>query len=86
MLDLHVGDLDAPGIGLLVENFLDIAVELIAFRQHLIQLMLPQNRSQCGLRQLTGGLKVVFHMDHRPLGIDHAEVNHRVDPHRHVVA
>src|SRR3954470_22675399 len=63
MLDLHISYLDAPGVGLLVENLLDIAIELVTFRQHLIKLVLAKYRAQRGLRQLTGCGHKVFHPD-----------------------
>ena len=43
MFDLDRGDLDAPGIGLPVEDFLDVAVELVSFGQHLVKVMLAKD-------------------------------------------
>ena len=37
MLDLDVGDLDAPGVGLRVEDLLDVEVEPLALGQHLVE-------------------------------------------------
>jgi len=31
MLDFHIGDLDAPGVGLSIEDLLNIRIELVAF-------------------------------------------------------
>src|SRR5262249_42733308 len=36
-LDLDVGNLDSPTFGLLVENLLNVAVQLVALRQHVIE-------------------------------------------------
>ena len=86
MLDLDVGDLDAPGVGLLVEDVLDVGVQLVALGQHLVELVLAEHRAQRGLRQLAGRLQIVLDLDDRPLRVDHAEVEHGVDLHRDVVA
>src|SRR3546814_18007484 len=59
MLDLDIGHLDAPGIGLAVEDFLDIVVQLVAFGQHLVEVMLAEHRTQGGLGQLAGGGEIV---------------------------
>src|SRR4249919_1090250 len=85
-LDLDVGDLDAPGIGLRVEDGADVVVELLALGQHLVQVVLPQHRAKRGLRELAGGFVEVFDVDDRFLRIDHAEVHDGIDLHRDVVA
>ena len=56
MLDLDVGDLDAPGIGLRVEDLLDVDVELLALGQHLVEVVLAEHRAQRRLRELAGRL------------------------------
>src|SRR6266404_3153112 len=86
VLDLDVGDLDAPGVGLRVEDSLDVEIELLALRQQLVELVLAQHRAQRGLRQLAGGLQEVDHLDDRVLRVDDAEIDHRVHLHRDVVA
>src|SRR5690606_29316212 len=77
---------DAPGIGLLVEDGADLAVELVTLGQHLVQVVLAEHRAQRGLGELAGGFVVALDVDDRFLRIDHAEIHHRVDLHRHVVA
>ena len=86
VLDLDVGDLDAPGVGLLVEDALDVLVELVALGEHLVQLVLAEHRAQRGLCQLAGGHVIVLHLNDHALRIDHPEVDHRVDLDRDVVA
>src|SRR6267378_148161 len=39
VLDLDVGDLDAPGVGLRVEDSLDVEIELLALGQQLVELV-----------------------------------------------
>src|SRR5690606_16802351 len=77
---------DAPGIGLLVEDGADLAVELVTLGQHLVQVVLAEHRAQRGLGELAGGFVVALDVDDRFLRIDHAEVHHRVDLDRDVVA
>ncbi len=56
MFDLDVGHLDTPGVGLLIEDLLNISVEPIPFRQQLVEFVFTENRAQRGLRQLAGGI------------------------------
>ncbi|MOA27403.1 hypothetical protein D3C78_1482800 [compost metagenome] len=86
MLDLDVGDLDAPGVGLGVEHLLDVQVQAFAFGQQFVQFVFTQHRPQRGLRQLAGGGQEILDLDDRLLRIEHAEIQHRVDLDRHVVA
>ena len=65
VLDLDVGDLDAPGVGLRVEDLLDVEVQPLALGQHLVELVLAEHRAQRGLRQLAGGLEEVLDLDDR---------------------
>jgi len=43
VLDLHGGDLDAPGVGVLVDDLLELLVDLVAGRQQVVQLLLAEN-------------------------------------------
>ena len=63
MLDLDVGHLDAPCVGRLVENRLDVAVELLAFGEYVVELVFAQDGAQRGLRELARRLAEVFHLD-----------------------
>jgi len=72
-LDLDVRDLDAQGVGLLVEHVLDVYIELVPLGEHLVEVMLAQYRPQRGLRELAGRLHIGFDLDHCPLGIDDPE-------------
>ena len=65
---------------------LDVEVELLALGQHLVELVLAEHRAQRGLRELARRLQEVLDLDDRLLRIDDAEVHHRVDLDRHVVA
>ena len=86
LLDLDGADLDAPRLGLLVEDLLQVGVQLVAFAEHLVERVLAEHRAQRGLRELAGGLQEILDADHRAVGIDDAEIEHRVDLHRDVVA
>ena len=85
MLDLHVGHLDTPGRSLLVQNGLDVRIQALPLRQHIVQFMLSQHRPQGGLGQLAGRFQEVLDLDDGALGIHHPEINHRVHLHRYVV-
>src|SRR6266540_3206558 len=80
------GDLDAPRVGLRVEDLLDVGVQLLTLGQHVVELVLAQYRAQRRLRELRSRLEEIRDLDDRLLRIDHAKVKHRVHLHRHVVA
>jgi hypothetical protein len=85
-LDLDGGYFDAPCLGLLVEDVLDVGVELVALGQHLVEIVLAQNPAQRGLRQLAGRSEIIEDLNHRALGVDHAEIDDGVHFDRDVVA
>ena len=43
VFDLNGRDLHAPGVRLLIDHFLQAAVDLIAFREQFIEFRLPQD-------------------------------------------
>ena len=85
VLDFDVGHLDAPCLGVLVEYFLNIGVELVALGKHVVQFVTAQYRAQRCLGQLTGGLDPVFHLNNGPFRVQHAKIDHRADFHRDIV-
>ncbi|KQQ87920.1 hypothetical protein ASF77_14420 [Massilia sp. Leaf139] len=86
VLDLDIGDLDAPSVGLGVEHLLDVDIQALALGQHVVELVFAEHRAQRRLRQLAGRLHEVRHLDDGALGVDDAEVQHGIHLHRHVVA
>src|SRR3569833_1523736 len=82
MLELDVGDLDAPGIRLLVEDTLDVGIEFFAARQHIVEFVLPQHRTQGGLRELPGRRIEIFHLYDGALRVHNAVIHHGIHLHR----
>ena len=66
VLDLDHRHLDAPGIGVRVDDLLQRGVELLALRQQLVELRLAEHGAQRRLRQLRGRVQVVLDLDDRP--------------------
>src|SRR5690606_23359633 len=86
VLDLDVGHLYTPAVGLGVKNFLHVEIELLALGKHFIEIMFAQHGAQGGLGELAGGFQVMLHLNDRLFGSHHPEVNHRAYLHLHVVA
>ncbi len=86
VFDLHRGDLDAPRLGLVVDDLSQTLVELIALGQQGVEIGAAEHGAQGGLGDLGGGDRVILHLGDGPARVDHAEVGHRVDPHGDVVA
>jgi len=68
-----------------VQNFLQFRVYLLPFRQQFIEFSLTADTPQSGLRQLGHGIGIVFHLNDGLDGIDHPEINHRIDLDRDIV-
>lgn len=62
------------------------ALSFFSLGQHLVELMLSKHGAQRGLGEHIGGRKVVLNLDDGAFGIDHVEVEYRIDLHRNVVA
>src|SRR5262249_9627658 len=86
LFDLDLGALDAPGLGVLVEDDLELGVHLFPLRENLVELELADDAAQGGLRQLRGGVLIVLHLRQREIGVDDPEVTNRVHFYRDVVA
>ena len=89
--DLHVANLDrlhgdAPRIGLLVENALQLAPHRLAVRNHLRQLVPSDRFAQRGLRAHRDGLHEILHFEDRFLRVPHQPEHDGVHIHRHRVA
>ena len=65
---------------------LHVGAELLAFGEHLVEIVLSEHRAQRGLREHVGRRHEILDLDDRALGIDDVEIEHRVDLHRDVVA
>jgi hypothetical protein len=85
LLDLHLGHLDAPGLGLLVEDGLEPHVELLALREEVIQLDLAQHGAERRLRRLFHGEPGILDLDDGLGGADDGEVDHGIHFQRDVV-
>jgi CheY-like chemotaxis protein len=85
VLDLDIDDLDAPSVGLVVEDPLDVSVQALALGEQLVQIVLSEHRAQGGLGELAGGHLEFLDLDDRFFGVDHLEIEHRIDAHGDVV-
>ncbi len=86
MLDLDGSDLDAPCVRLHVEDLLNVLVQTVALRQHLVQIVLAEHGSQRRLGELARRGHEILDLDRRFLRVDDAEIDHSADPHRNIVA
>lgn len=75
ILDFYCGDFDAPGFRLLIDDPLEIGIDLIPFREKVVELALSQHATERGLRHHGCGVQVVFHLDNRALLVYHPEVD-----------
>ena len=46
VLEFNIGDFNAPRVGLIIEDLLDVLIEFFAFGQHLVQFMTADDRAQ----------------------------------------
>ena len=86
LLDFNLRDFNTPGLGILVKDHLQLAVNFFAFGENLVELELADYAAQSGLRFLRSGVKIVLHLRKSEVGVDHAEIADRVHLHRDVIA
>ena len=86
VLDLDDRDLDAPRLGLLVDDLLQLLVEPLALGQELVEVGAAEHGAQRRLGDLRGGRRERLDRRHRRRRVDDAEVADRGDPGRDVVA
>src|SRR6266567_2595526 len=85
VLDLDASHLDAPWLGLVVDDLLQLLVDDVPLRQQLVNGGLAQHRPKRGLRDLGRCVDVVQDLNDRALRVDHLEVDDGVDLGGHVV-
>ena len=85
VLDLDDGDLDAPRLGLLVDDALQDLVDLVALGEQLVERVLAEHGAQGGLRDLARADEVVLDRDDCRPWVDDAEVDDGRDAHGDVV-
>src|SRR2546426_5014544 len=86
LLDLHGRDLDAPGLGVLVDDPLELLGDLVARREEVVELDLAEHAPERRLRGRRAAVEIVLYGDHRPLRVHDAEVDDRADLERDVIA
>ena len=84
-LQLHAVDADSPAAGGLVQDASQLAVDLVAAGQRLLQVHGSDDIAQRGDRQLLNGLQVVGDLVGGAHGVGDLVVDHRVDAHHEVV-
>ncbi len=75
-----------PWLGLFIDNILQSLVDCVALREQVVERRLAEHAPQSGLGDERRGFEEVLHFHDRRLWIDDAEINHRIDRRRHVVA
>jgi hypothetical protein len=73
-------DLDAPGIGLVVYDPLQLVVYLLAVGEEVVQVPLSEDAPQGGLAYLAGGHDVVLDLYDALVGVHDPKVDHGVHP------
>ena len=85
VLELHAGDLDAPGVGRLVEDGAHLGVDDVAGGQGLVELQIADDITKGGGGQGLHGDHRLLHAIGIELRIGDGEVDHGVDLHGDVI-
>ena len=80
LLDFHLRYLNTPGLGILVKDHLQLAVYLFALGEDLVELKLPDDAAQRGLRLLRSGVEIILHLRKREIRVHHAEISRPRSP------
>ena len=68
-----------------IQDLLQLCVDLFPVREQFIQLSLTADTAQGGLGQLGHGVMIALYLDDRLDGLDHTEIDHRIDLYRDIV-
>ncbi len=71
VLDLDAGHLDAPGIGGLVHHAQQLVIDLVALRQHLVEVHRTKHRPDIGHGEVQDRVLQPLHLIGRPRSIQH---------------
>jgi len=85
LFHLHELDLDAPGVGVLLDDGLEAGVQFIPLRKEVVERNLAEDAAQGRLGQLGGGVEIILHIKHALERVDDPEVENGVDLHRNIV-
>src|SRR6202022_1757289 len=85
VLDLDRRHLGAPGLGVLVDDVLDLVVDARGIRQQLIEAEASDHIAHRGLADLVDGVVDVFDRDHRLFRVGNVIVGDRRDIDRDIV-
>src|SRR5208337_2438719 len=86
LFHFDLADLDAPGLGVLVQDDLQFGVDFVALRKNFVELELADDAAKGGLGQLRSSVLIILHLRHGQVGVDHTEIAHGVYFYGHVVA
>jgi hypothetical protein len=85
MLHFDELDLDAPRVGALVDDLLEVGIELLPLRKEVVEIDLPEDAPERGLGELGGRVEVILDIDYTLDRLDNPETKHRIDLDRDIV-
>ena len=85
LFHLHELDLDAPRVGVLLDDCLEAGVQFIPLRKEVVERNLAEDASQGRLGQLGRGVEIILHVNHGLERVDDPEVENGVDLHRDII-
>src|SRR4030042_1798782 len=77
-------DLDPPGVGVLIQDLLQLGVQFLPLGEEVVEFDLAQHAAQGRLRQLGWGIEIVLNVDDRFEGLYDSEVDDSIDFYRYV--
>ena len=85
MLHLDHLDLDAPRVGALVDDLLELGVELLPLRKEVVKTDLPEDAPERGLGELGSRVEVILDIDYALDRLHNPEIKYRIDLDRDIV-
>ena len=75
LFHFNFADFDAPRLGVLIQNNLQLGVDFVALREDFIEFELADNAAQGGLGKLRSRVLIILHLRKRQVGVDDAEIS-----------
>jgi hypothetical protein len=85
MLHFDKLDLDAPRLGVLVDDLLELGIELFPLRKELVEVDLPEDAPERGLGKLGGRKEVILDVNDTLEGFYNPEIKDGADFYRDIV-
>ncbi len=86
VLEFNIFDIDAPFVGLSVNNFANLGRDFVAFAEDFVEIKITSHITEGGLRKRAGGVSVIGGLKDGFGRVNNTEINNCIDIDGNIVA